>query len=169
MSPRFVKILLAVSLAFNLSFLGAAAFLRHEKSNEWISPFGARMPRDRFLFEDLSLRPDQIRAMRALAVPFRAEVERKRGEIASKRNDLFRMLRADSPDNQAIASAVTAISRDQEELERMVAAHILREKALLDPGQRGKFLDLIQGVMSPGAVSSSSRTPCPIKETLGGA
>lgn len=164
MRSRFLKILLGVSLAFNISVLCAAGYFYTGKSGYWTSPFGVKIPRDKFLFENLSLRSDQIETMRSQAIRFRAAVDEKRQEIVLKRNDLLCLLRADIPDNNAIQSVIAGISRKQEEVESMVAAHILKEKSALDPGQQKKFLDLIRN-----AVTHRQPDPaCPWKETTTG-
>jgi Spy/CpxP family protein refolding chaperone len=148
MRISFVKIALAVSLIFNLSFLVAAGVFYHQKSAYWVSPFGAKVPRDRFMFEELSLKPDQIKVLRENATLFHGQVDRKRQEIAAKRQDLLRLLRADAPDTASIHAVLRQISGTQEELERMVTAHILQQKAVLDRQQQDKFLDLIQNTVT---------------------
>lgn len=153
MRISFLKIALAVSLIFNLSVLGAAGYFYYAKNNYWVSPFGVKMRKDKFLFEELSLQPDQINRMREKAIPFRAQIDRKRQEITVNRNKLFNLMRADNPDNHAIKVIVAEISRIQEEVEGMVAAHILQEKATLNKDQQKKFLDLIENAMSKGSQS----------------
>lgn len=150
MRISIVKIALAVSLIFNLSVLGAAGYFYFTKNDYWVSPFGVKMQKDKFLFEELSLRPDQVKKMREKALPFRAEIDRKREEIATKRSRLFNLMRADTPDANAIKTAVSEINAKQEELERMVTAHILEVKASLEKDQQKKFLDLIQSAISKG-------------------
>lgn len=156
MKISFLKIALAVSLIFNLSVLGAAGYFHYKKDGYWISPFGVKMSKDKFLFEELSLQPGQIKRMREKAIPFRAEIDRKREGIATKRNHLFDLMRADNPDGQAIKATLAEISRIQEEIEGMVTSHILREKSTLDKDQQKKFLDLIENTMSKG-----KQTGCP--------
>jgi Spy/CpxP family protein refolding chaperone len=155
MRTSFVKIALAVSLAFNLSFLVATVVFYHQKSEYWVSPFGARVPRDRFVFEELSLKADQIKILRENATRFHEEADRKRREIAGKRNDLLRLLRADSPDTRAIHAVLAEISRIQAEMGQMVAAHILQQKAVLDRPQQEAFFDLIQKVVMQGGSETS--------------
>ena len=147
MRISLLKTFLVVSLLFNLSVLGAVGYFYYQKTGYWETPFGVKVRKDRFLFEELSLRPDQIKKMREKAIPFRAEIDRKRQEIAAKRNYLIGLLRADAPDARAIKTAVYEISRIQEEVQGMTAAHILQEKAALDKEQQKKFLDLIQNAM----------------------
>ena len=147
MKIGFLKMALTVSLLFNLSVLGAVGYFYYQKNRYWETPFGVKVRKDRFLFEELSLRPDQKKKMREKAIPFRAEIDRKRQEIAVKRNYLISLLRADAPDARAIKTAVSEISRIQEEVQGMAAAHILQEKAALDKEQQKKFLDLIENAM----------------------
>lgn len=150
MRISFLKIALAVSLIFNLSVLGAAGYFHYTENGSWVSPFGVKMKRDRFLFEELSLRPEQVQRMREKAMPFRAEIDKKRKEIAAKRDHLFSLLRADTPDADAINAAVAGISSMQGEVEKMVTAHILGLKASLDKDQQKRFLDLIENAMAKG-------------------
>ncbi len=147
MRISYVKIALAVSLIFNISVLGAAWYVNYTKSGYWVSPFGAKIKKDTFLFEQLSLQPDQIKKMREKAIPFRALIDRKRQEIAIKRNDLFALMRTENSDAQAIKTALSEISTIQAEIEGMVTEHILQVKATLDKNQQQKFLDLIQNNM----------------------
>lgn len=144
MKISFLKIALAVSVIFNLSVLSTAGYFHYSKNAFWVSPFGVKTKKDKFLFEELSLQPDQIKRMREKAIPFRAQLDNKRQEVVAKRNDLFTLMRADTTDVQAIKTALSGISNTQAEIEGMVAEHILQVKATLDKNQQQKFLDLIQ-------------------------
>ena len=144
MRISFLKITLAVSLIFNISVLSAVGYFYYTKNAFWVTPFGFKVRKDKFLFEELTLQPDQIKKMREKAIPFRAQIDRKRHEIVTKRNNLFALMRAENTDAQAIKTALSEISTTQAEIEGMVAEHILQEKATLDKNQQQKFLDLIQ-------------------------
>jgi Spy/CpxP family protein refolding chaperone len=144
MKISFLKIALAVSLIFNLSVLSTAGYFYYIKNAYWTSPFGVKVRKDKFLFEELSLQPDQIQKMREKAIPFRAQIDLKRHEVAARRNKLFTLMRADITDDQAIKTALSEISKIQTEIESMVAGHILQEKSTLDKNQQQKFIDLIQ-------------------------
>lgn len=145
-----LKFALVVSLVLNLTVFATAAFIYYQRSGYWVSPFGTTMKKDRFLFEELSLRPEQMKAMKAQAIPFRAEVDRKRQEIAAKKRILIALLRADETDKKAIDKAITDISDMQEEMQRMITSHMLEQKARLDKDQQQKFLGLIERHMTDG-------------------
>jgi len=150
MKNSTLKFLLIVSLILNISFLGAAGYQYYKKSTYWTSPFGYMMKKDHFLFEDLSLRPDQLKTMRETAIKFRTVIDEKRHAVASKRKELITLMRQDNPDRNAIAAVVSEINRMQEEMQRRIAMHMLDMKAGLDKEQQKKFLDLIENAMTDG-------------------
>ena len=143
-----LKFALAASLILNISVIAAAGYMYFRQSDYWVSPFGAKMKKNRFLFEELSLSPDQLKTMKERAIDFRAEIDRRRKEIAGKRLLMLNLMRADVPDRRAIDTAISDISRMQEDMQRVVAMHILDEKETLDKDQQKKFLDLIENAMA---------------------
>lgn len=150
MKSSTLKFLLLISLILNISFLGAAGYQYYKKSTYWTSPFGYRMQKGHFLFEELSLKPDQMKAMRESATKFRAVIDEKRQAIASRRKELMVMMRQDNPDRRALAAVVSEISGMQEGMQRMIAMHMLDMKTGLDKEQQKKFLDLIENAMTEG-------------------
>jgi Spy/CpxP family protein refolding chaperone len=150
MKNSTLKFLLLISLILNISFLGAAGYQYYKKSTDWTSPFGYKMQKGHFLFEELSLRPDQLKTMRETATKFRTVIDEKRQAIASKRKELITLMRQDNPDRNAIAAVVSEISGMQEEMQRMIALHMLGMKAGLDKEQQKKFIDLIDNAMKDG-------------------
>lgn len=150
MKNSTLKFLLLISLILNISFLGTAGYQYYKKSAYWTSPFGYKIKKGHFLFEELSLRPDQMKTMRETATKFRAVIDEKREAVASKRKELITLMRQDNPDRNAIAAVVSGISGMQEEMQRMIAMHMLDMKAGLDKEQQKKFLDLIENAMTKG-------------------
>lgn len=150
MSRGWLKSLLALSLLLNFTVLAAAGATYVSRRNAWTSPFGTKMARDSFLFEKLSLTPEQARAMREKAVPFRAEIDRRRTGIAAKRQELIALLRAPAADHGRIDAVIAQISAQQEDMQRQIARQMLEQKALLNGEQQGRFLDLIEGAMAQG-------------------
>lgn len=159
MKNSTLKFLLAVSLILNISFLGTAAYQYYKRSTIWTSPYGYTMKKGHFLFEELSLRSDQLKTMRETATKFRAVIDEKRQAIASKRKELIMLMRQDNPDRKAIAAVVTEISGMQEEMQRRIALHMLDMKTGLDKEQQKRFLDLIDNAMTEG-----SQMGCPPTE-----
>jgi Spy/CpxP family protein refolding chaperone len=145
-----LRFVLVVSVILNLSFLTAAGYQYYNQSAYWISPFGYKIQKGHYLFEELSLRPEQLKAMKETASRFRAVSDEKRQAIASKRKELITLLRQDNPDKEAIAVVVSQISGMQEQLQKMIALHMLDMKSGLDKEQQKKFLDLVENAMTEG-------------------
>jgi Spy/CpxP family protein refolding chaperone len=156
MKSNILKFVLAASLILNVSVFATAGYKRYMQTRIWVSPFGKVMEKDRFLFEELSLQPDQLAAMKSKAIPFRAGIDRRRQEIDAKRKELVALMRYEKPDKKAIDAAIREISSKQEEMQRMIAGHMLEIKASLDKGRQQKFLDLVESTMT-----GSGRMTCP--------
>lgn len=146
-SSAILKFALAVSLALNLSFLATAGYTYYKQSRTWTSPFGVKMEKGRFLFEELSLKPEQLNALRELTIPFRAEIDKRRVKIVEKRKALIALLREDKPDKKAVNAVIAEISKMQEEMQRKIATHMLEVKTYLDKDQQQRFFDLIENTM----------------------
>jgi Spy/CpxP family protein refolding chaperone len=156
MKNNLLKFALAASLVLNLTVLATAGYRSYAQSRLWVSPFGKVMEKDRFLFEELSLKPEQMAAMKKEAMVFRAEIDRRRQEIETKRKELVTLMRYQRPDKNAIDAVIREISGKQEEMQRMIAGHMLGIKESLDAGQQQKFLDLIERNMT-----GSGQMSCP--------
>lgn len=150
MSRGTLKFLLVLSLLLNLSVLAVAGYSYVSRRHAWTSPFGTRMARDRFLFEELTLSPAQTKAMREKAIPFRAEIDRRRAEIAAERSELVALLRKDDPDPAQVDAVIAQISALQQEMQKKITRQMLEQKALLSREQQGRFIDLIEGAMLQG-------------------
>jgi Spy/CpxP family protein refolding chaperone len=146
-NSAMLKFALAASLVLNLSFLAAAGYTYYKQSRTWTSPFGTKMEKGRFLFEELSLKPDQLKALKDRTMPFRAEIDKRRMEIGEKRKALIALLRQDNPDRKAVNAAIAEINKMQEEMQKRIAAHMLEVKVSLDKDQQQKFFDLIENTM----------------------
>jgi Spy/CpxP family protein refolding chaperone len=147
MRNSLLKFALAASLILNLTVFATAGYRYYAQSRVWVSPFGKVMEKDRFLFEELSLKPEQLAAMKNKAISFRAEIDRRRQEIDAKRRELVALMRYQNPDKKAIDATIKEISIKQEEMQRLIASHMLDMKKSLDTGQQQKFFDLIESTM----------------------
>lgn len=156
MKNNLIRFALAASLLLNLTMLATAGYRYYSHARSWVSPFGKVMDRDKFLFEELSLKPEQSAILKEKAVPFRAEIDNRRKEIAAKRKELVVLLRQSKPDTRAIDAVIREISGKQEAMQRMVAGHMLEMKTSLDPGQQERLFDLIENSMA-----GSGQASCP--------
>jgi len=156
MKNNLLKFALAASLVLNLTVFATAGYRYYAQSRLWVSPFGNVMEKDRFMFEELSLQPEQMAAMKKEAMLFRGEIDKRGQEIDAKRKELVALMRYQKTDKKAIDATIREISGKQEEMQRMIAGHMLVIKGSLDAGQQQKFLDLIERNMT-----GSGQMSCP--------
>jgi len=148
MKNSLLKFALASSLVLNLTVLATAGYHHYQQSRSWVTPLGKVMDRDRFIFEDLSLKPEQLSAMKNKAMRFHGEIDRRRLEIEGKRKELITLLRVDNADQRAVDAVIRDISSSQERMQKMVVVHMLEIKASLGKDQQQKLFDLIEGTMT---------------------
>ena len=162
MKNNILKYILIVSLLLNFSLLGAAAYTHYKQFRFFPpapfwgprgmpgppAPFGPGM-----LFEELSLKPEQIKLFQQKAVLFHSALAKERQEVDRLRASLIALMRADNPDNKAIEATITHINKIQEDMQKTIISHMLEFKSLLDKNQQKKFLDMIEGAMGQRKVS----------------
>jgi Spy/CpxP family protein refolding chaperone len=157
MKNSLLKYALVLSLLLNFSFLGAAGYTYYQKTRFRTSPFDhgapAQVPagcssNQPYLFEALSLKPEQRKRVEQKAQLFHEDLDQKGARISRLRESLIELMRADHPDNDAIDATIAEINGVQQDMQKMIVAHMLEIKSLLDRDQEKKFFDLIRGAMA---------------------
>jgi Spy/CpxP family protein refolding chaperone len=155
MKGNLFKYILVLSLLLNFSLLGAAGFTYYQQTRYRAVPYGhpvqGRAPVcssiHPYLFEALALKPAQREQFEQKAPSFHEALDKKGAEINRLRGSLFELMRADQPDTQAIDATIAEINRIQRDMQKLIVAHMLEFKSMLDKGQQKRFFDLIQGAM----------------------
>jgi Spy/CpxP family protein refolding chaperone len=147
MKSNFLKYLLALSLLLNFSLLGAAGYTHYRQSRSKLAAPLSCDHHGNYLFQELSLKPEQIKLFQEKAASFHGALKKKRQEVDQLRGFLFGLMGADNPDHNTIEVAIARINNSQHDMQKMVVAHMLEFKAMLDKDQQKKFLSLIEGAM----------------------
>lgn len=155
MKDNILKFVLVLSLLLNISMLVSAGYTYYKQSRYQASPFGYGLQKPGWqvpgcFFEELSLKPEQVRTMQQRAFTFHADLDRKRRDIDQKRISLVTLMRATSPDSKAIDTTIVEINRLQLEVQKTAVAHMLEFKGMLDKDQQVRFFNLIEGTMRKG-------------------
>ena len=157
MRDNIIKYVLIVSLLLNFSMLGAAGYTHYKgKAAPHGMSSGCPDAHANHVFTQLSLNPSLRDAMQKKASAFHAALGGKRQEVLAKKAVLVGLMRAEAPDDKAIGGAISQINGEQEEMQKMIVAHILEFKGMLDRKQQQKFLDLIDEAMT-----GKSEVQCP--------
>lgn len=156
MKNNISRYILVVSLLLNFSLLGAAGYTRYRQAHYRHAQFAYDIPArppvgsaaQPYLFEVLSLRPEQLKIFQQKALLFHETLGRKRSTVDGLRKSLFNLVRADPPERKAIEATIAQINGVQEDMQKMIVAHMLEFKSLLDRDQQKKFFDLLDGAMT---------------------
>jgi len=142
MKTSTLRRVLILSLLVNLGVLGAIAYrtfgpgAAHQRS-------GAT---DEFpgLVRYLSLSPEQQSRWREAETTFVGQLADGGGEILQRRNRLIDEIFAESPDAARIEAERATIAGLQEQRQRIVIEQLLREREILDAGQRARLAQLLR-------------------------
>jgi Spy/CpxP family protein refolding chaperone len=156
MKNNILKYILIVSLLMNVSLLGTAAYTHYKQVRAYhaapflgpsstpgpLAPFGPGM-----FFEELSLKPEQLKLFQQKAMLFHSGLMKKREDINQLRNSLVALMRANNPDNKAIEATIAQINQKQEEMQKTIVSHMIEFKSMLNKEQQDKFMGMIEDAM----------------------
>lgn len=141
MKTKSLKLILLVSVVFNLTIIAAAGYFYFRDS---LCRIADRPDRSAALAEKLGLSPEQQASMQEADARFRKEAGVKRAGLLKQREHLLSLIKAEATDKAAIGAALADIKALQGEIEAAVVEHMLAEKSMLTPQQREKYLKLLE-------------------------
>lgn len=149
MKASTLRLALILSLLVNLGVLGAIGYRA-------LGPGAARQATgatDGFpgLARHLSLSQEQQSRWREAETAFVARLADGGREILQRRNRLIDEIFAESPDAARIEAERAGIARLQDDRQRIVIEQLLREREILDAGQRARLAQLLRS--QPAGVS----------------
>jgi len=155
MKDNILKYILIVSLLLNVSLLGAAAYTHYKQTRFGPPPFaGLEGPPGQpapfgpgMFFEELSLKPEQVKLFQQKALLFHSSLMKKTGEVNQLRVSLVALIRADNPENKAIEATIAQINQKQEETQRIIVSHMIEFKSMLNKDQQNKFMGMVEDAM----------------------
>lgn len=102
--------------------------------------FNQRMDR---MADALGLDPDQREIFRRVHAETGRLLMRKRVVIAEKRDLLQDLVTSEVVDQDRIRTAIAELGQEQAVLDSLVAETVLQEMSVLDPDQRGRYLEML--------------------------
>lgn len=135
MKANHLRLALAISLLINLGVLGAVAYRTALPAPAPAA--GASLPRH------LQLSPEQMQRWHQSEAGFLGQLVAGADKIRAHRDRMIGAIFADTPDQTLIDAERTAIARLQDEQQKLVIAQLLREREMLDPGQRQRLARLL--------------------------
>lgn len=141
MKPSTLRVALALSLMLNLGVLGAVAY-RAAGQGGFAQMLGGA-PTAPSLPQQLALDPEQLRHWRKAEHAFLESLASGAVEIRARRDRLIREIFAPVPDATRIEAERAGIARLQDEQQRLVIGQLLREREMLDSGQRERLAQIL--------------------------
>jgi Spy/CpxP family protein refolding chaperone len=149
MKRRTVSIVLLLSLAFNVAFMGAWIYRYfsgpHRSGRGWSRD--RRSPWDQI--ELTEVQQERIDRMRK---ELHEKMRRLRQDIMEERRVLAEEFEAENPDSVKIAKRLQIISEKELAAEKEVVRYMLQQREILTPEQREPFMNFIKrrmGVRPP--------------------
>lgn len=141
MKVSTLRVALVLSLLVNLGVLGAIGYraIGVDRSLQDSGRTGDFPGLARYL----SLTEAQQRRWQEAEASFLAGLAAGGDEIRARRDRLIREIFADAPDAAKIEAERAGIARLQDAQQRLVIAQLLRERSLLDAGQRERLAQLL--------------------------
>lgn len=143
-SRPWLRWLVLLSLLFNGLFVTAYAFAEF-RSRRCASGCGPNCEMSRRLGFDAR----QVGAMRDSYDRMRAQMEPLKREVASRREEMVKILSAPSPDQAALFREVDAIAALQARTQKLLMTHLLEQERTLTPAQREEFRKLLSERLCP--------------------
>ena len=153
---KWTVLALLLSIAFNLTFLGAFGYRLLQKRKhraEWTrrtervehNPTRPGEPGGPTFEVELKMGPEQREHMKRLRESFFPQMRQSHERIFEKRKELAGMIASAKVDTAAIGRTLDEIGRMQVEIEQKVVRQMLNERELMDPKQREQFNRIIIG------------------------
>ncbi len=145
MKRNWLLYLVIFSLALNFGTIGAFVYLRfQDRGQRLYHGIPAPLPM-RALWGALKLEDSQRQALHSLLPEHRGKIAEIRSALFLKRQELFDLLKSETPAMSEVRAKIGEISALQGELEEEQMRFLLEIRKGLKPEQKVAFLDLIQG------------------------
>lgn len=151
MRRNLTTLAIIFSVVLNLAFVGS--YLYHELAPRFLPP--PRADRDRLIFEELNLSPDQLAKFLPLRDRFHAFLRQQGQAVKDRQLELIGLLAGKNPARSAVDAKQAEIRELQHEMQTRVIDHLFEESKILTPDQRRDFFALIRA-----RIDKSSST-CP--------
>ncbi len=145
MKLNWLLYLVIFSLALNFGTIGAFVYFHHQsRAHRMYHEMPPPLPM-RALWGALKLEDSQRQALRGLLPEHRGKIAEIRSALFLKRQELFDLLKGETPEMSEVRAKIGEISTLQGKLEEEQMRFLLEIRKGLKPEQKIAFLDLIQG------------------------
>ena len=147
MRPKWLTIVLFLSLAINAGVLATAGYHYYQNTSRTPSAPCPMLPRDSHLYQSLDLSSAHLAKIDPLARKFHGRIAELGALMEENKETLVTLLQKNT-DPVKIENLRKEMAGIQDEIQKEVIMHITELKKILDPDQQQRFFDLMRQSMT---------------------
>ena len=143
MKNRWIAMLLVLSLAMNTAVLTVAGYKYYMRNRDLSEATLHSRERNYHFYEKLGLTPVQLAKMNPMANTFHKSLKSLHSDMEAKKNAMINLLSGENVSPAKIEEIRKEMATIQDSIQKVVIAHVLDVKAVLNPIQRKRFFELL--------------------------
>ena len=147
MKNKWIARILVLSLAMNTAVLAAAGYKYYGRKRRPIEATLHSPERDYHFYEELGLTPAQLAKMTPKANGFHKSLKILHSHMEAKKSAMINLLSGENVSPARIEEIRKEMATIQDSAQKVVIAHVLDVKEILNPIQRKRFFELLSKSM----------------------
>lgn len=147
---KFLAWVIVILVVLNVVTLGSLWLQKERPNHEYPGRLPEREKQRQsgdFFSKELGLDDEQTKQLETLREEHRTAADKLIGEMRDSREQLFDLLKSDSPDMSKVSDLENTIGQKTTELEKATFEHFTKVRALCNDEQKKKFDELIGDIM----------------------
>ena len=147
MKNRWMAMILVLSLAMNTAVLAVAGYKYYKRNRDLSEATLHSQERNYHFYEKLGLTPVQLAKMNPMANTFHKNLKSLHSDMEAKKNAMINLLSGENVSPAKIEEIRKEMATIQDSIQKVVIAHVLDVKEVLNPSQRKRFFELLSKSM----------------------
>jgi Spy/CpxP family protein refolding chaperone len=147
MKNRWIAMTLVLSLAMNTAVLAVAGYKYYDRNRRPSAATLHSPEKDYHFFEKLGLTPAQLAKITPMANAFHKRLKSIHSVMEAKKSAMINLLGGENVSPVKIEEMRKEMAAIQVNIQKIVIAHVLEVKEILNSGQRKRFFELLSKSM----------------------
>ena len=147
MQNRWFTMILVLSLSMNTAILAVAGYKYYERNRRPPEASLHSHERDYHFYEKLELTTAQLAKMTPMGNTFHKSLKSLHSDMEAKKNAMINLLSGENVSPARIEEIRKEMATIQDSAQKVVIAHVLDVKEVLNPSQRKRFFELLSKSM----------------------
>jgi len=147
MKNRWIAMILVLSLAMNTAVLTVAGYKYYMRNRALSEATLHSQERNYHFYEKLGLTPVQLAKMNPMANTFHKSLKSLHSDMEAKKSAMINLLGGENVSPAKIEEIRKEMATIQDSIQKVVIAHVLDVKEVLNPIQRKRFFELLSKSM----------------------